>query len=91
MGARATFQGLVVMITPQALLEHVKAKPFQPLRMHMASGRTFDIRHPEMIKVLKSCALVFGTSEDGQEIPDDWETVSLTLIEFVSGLEPQVR
>jgi len=27
-----------------------KAQPFRPFRIRMNSGRTFDIRHPEMVR-----------------------------------------
>ena len=79
------------MMTPQAVLGHVKAEPFRPFRIHMASGRTFDVRHPEMIKVLKSYALVFKTDGGDPELPDEHESVSLMLTESVSHLEAPVR
>ncbi len=49
--------GSAIMMTPQTVLGYVKAEPFRPFRIHMASGKTFDVRHPEMIKVLKSNVL----------------------------------
>lgn len=77
------------MMTPQAVLGYVKAEPFRPFRIHLASGRTFDIRHPEMIKVLKSDVLVFKSNGDGPEMPDEWESLSLMLTESISHLEPR--
>jgi hypothetical protein len=77
------------MMTPQTILGYVKAEPFRPFRIHMASGRTFDVRHPEMIKVLKSCALVFNNVDAG--IPDEWVTVSLMLAESLSEIEVSVN
>ncbi len=79
------------MITYQGVLEYVKAEPFRPFRIRMASGRTFDIRHPEMIKVLRNYILVFKTSGDTQDIPDEFETVSLMLSESISHLENPVH
>jgi hypothetical protein len=75
------------MMTPQSVLGYVKAEPFRPFRLHMASGRTFDIRHPEMIKVLRSSVLVFKATGETPEIPEEWESVSLMLTESVSHLE----
>ena len=57
------------MITPQTVLEYVKAEPFRPFRIHLASGRTFDIRHPEMIKVLRSHILIFKAAGDTRNSP----------------------
>lgn len=79
------------MMTPQAVLGYVKAEPFRPFCLHTASGRTFEIRHPEMIKVLKSNVLVFKTTGETLEIPDEWESVSLMLTESVSHLETPAR
>jgi len=47
------------MLTPPQVLTFVKAQPFRPFRLHMASGVSFDIRHPEMVKVGKSFLLDF--------------------------------
>jgi hypothetical protein len=75
------------MMTPQTILGYVKAEPFRPFRIRLASGRTFDIRHPEMIKVLRSNVLVFKSTGGTPEIPDEWESVSLMLTESISHLE----
>ena len=39
------------MLTPLAVLDFVTAEPFRRFRLHIASGRTLEIGHPEMIKV----------------------------------------
>lgn len=78
-------------MTPQSVLGYVKAEPFRPFRLQIASGRTFDVRHPEMIKVLKSSILVFKADSETPEIPDEWESASLMLTESVSHLETPVR
>jgi hypothetical protein len=83
--------GATAMMTPQTVLTYVKAEPFRPFRLHTASGRTFDIRHPEMIKVLKSSVLVFKSSRQNSELPDEFESVSLMLTESVSHLETPAR
>lgn len=79
------------MLSPQTVLGYVKAEPFRPFRLHLASGRTFDVRHPEMIKVLKSSVLVFRTSGDAADLADEWESVSLMLTESISHLETAAR
>lgn len=76
------------MLTPQTVLEYVRAEPFRPFRLHMASGRTFKVRHPELIKVLKSNVLLFKASGESWDIPDEFHSVSLMLTESISHLEP---
>jgi hypothetical protein len=79
------------MMTTQTIRGYVKAEPFRAFRLQLVSGRTFDIRHPEMIKVLKSTILVFKAAGDAQDLSDEWETVSLMLIESISHLEAPVH
>jgi hypothetical protein len=79
------------MITSQRVLDYVKAEPFRPFRIHLASGRTFDIRHPEMIKVLKNYILIFRSTSATPDIPDEAETVSLMLTESISDIENPVH
>lgn len=75
------------MMSPQTVLDYVQARPFRPFRLHLASGRTFDVRHPEMIKVLRNHLIVFKNTEDQQDLPDAWESISLMLTESISQLE----
>jgi hypothetical protein len=78
---------MMVVISSQTILGYLKAEPFRPFRIHMASGRTFDIRHPEMVKTGKTNIVIFTYVSDQPEIYDKWDTVSLMLIENVSHLE----
>ena len=79
------------MMTKPTIQGYIKAEPFRPFRFHLVSGRTFDIRHPEMIKLLQSTVLVFKPNGDVLNLSDEWETVSLMLIESVSHLEASVH
>ena len=79
------------MITPQTLLGYVRAEPFRPFRLNLANGRTFDVRHPELIKVLRNSVLIFKVTGDPPDLPDEWETISLLLIESISHLEAPVH
>jgi hypothetical protein len=74
-------------MTPQELLNYLQAQPFRPFRIRMNSGRTFDVRHPEMIRVGKRDALSFTFVSDSPDIYDRWENVALLLIESLSSLE----
>ncbi len=53
----------------------------------MASGKTFDIRHPEMIRVAKNFLVVFSSATENPENVENWETVSVVLIEFISHID----
>ncbi len=78
------------MIAPAQLLTYIKAEPFRPFQFHVASGKTFDIRHPETVKVGKTFLLFFSLAEGETEVVDQWESVSLMLIESISHLDVAV-
>lgn len=75
------------MMTPTDVLGYLKAVPFKPFRINMASGQTFEVRHPEMLRVGRSSLILFTLVSDQPEIHDRWETISLMLIEHISLLD----
>jgi hypothetical protein len=79
------------VVTSSVIQSYVKAQPFRPFRLHMASGKTFDIRHPEMIKVGRIDVMIFTPAPDEAEVFDRFETTSLTLVQCVSHLDAPVE
>ncbi len=77
------------MMTPRMMVEFITAEPFRPIRIHMASGRTFDVGHPEMIKVGRSSITVYSKPDDDSQ-HERWQEVSLMLCESVEPLESKV-
>jgi hypothetical protein len=72
------------------VLNYVKAHPFRPFCIRMNSGRRFDIRHPEMIRVGRDFFILFTSVSDSPDVVDHWETASLLLVEAISHLDAQV-
>jgi hypothetical protein len=79
--------GAKSMMTPRNMMDFVAAEPFRPFRIHMASGRTFEIRHQEMIKVGRSSVTVYSRPEDDASQSERWQEVSLMLLESVEPME----
>jgi hypothetical protein len=76
------------MITYQKIGSYVTAEPFRPFRIQMASGRTFDIRHPEMVQVGRSTMTIFTfMSNEPEEAKERQVEVSLLLTESVEPLD----
>ncbi len=73
------------MIHPRVTLDFLTAEPFLPFRIHMASGVTFDVRHPEMVRVGRSSVTVHKHAHGDEQQPARWQEVSLMLME---SLEP---
>ena len=67
--------------------EYVAAEPFRPFRIRMASGQSFEIRHPEMILVGRTSVRVFTPLESDAEGVDRWQDVSLMLMETIEPLD----
>jgi hypothetical protein len=74
------------MLAPRVVLDFVTAEPFRPFRMYMASGRTFDVGHPEMVRVGRSSVTVYLRPEGESGTAERWQEVSLMLLESI---EPQ--
>ncbi len=65
---------------PETILTCLKAMPFQPFRIIMNSGRSYEVKHPEFLKLTRDTVLFFhAPSPEG--IFDRWEFLSLLLIE----------
>jgi hypothetical protein len=77
-------------MSPQEVLNYLHAQPFRPFRIRMNSGRTLEIRHPEMVRVGRRDLLIFSFVSDSPDVYDRWENVSLLLIESLSPLEASV-
>jgi hypothetical protein len=69
------------------LLTWTRASPFVPFRIRLNSGRTFDIRHPEMLRVGRSAVNVYTFAGEPADPFERMEMVSLVLIESVEPLE----
>jgi hypothetical protein len=68
----------------EQILEYVETTPFQPFRIVLNSGQSYEVRHPEMIRLGRRFALLFPDAK----IIDRWHTVSLTFVEHLEHIEP---
>ena len=75
------------MMTARKFWDYVSAEPFRPFRIKMASGQSFDIRHPEMILVGRTSVRVFEPSEPDSGKPDQWHDVSFLLMETIEPIQ----
>ncbi len=69
------------MMTLNKIVEYVGAEPFRPFRIKMASGDSYEIRHPEMILVGRSTVRVYQNGQD--EATPHWQDVSMLLMESI--------
>jgi hypothetical protein len=80
------------MMTPKEVLNHVTAEPFRPFRIHTASGRSFEIKHPEVVQVGKTVlTLAVPLTDDIPDAQGLWYKLSLMLIESIEPLDTPLR
>jgi len=71
---------------PQDILKYLQRTPFQPFRLCLSDGRSFEIRHPEMAMVGRS-AVIIGVPDPEEEEPI-YERSFDCAIMHIASLEP---
>lgn len=72
-------------MTLQTFRDLLKQQPFQPFRIVMSSGQSYDVRHPEAA-FLTQTNVVIGTEIADDGIPDEFKICSLLHISAVQPL-----
>jgi hypothetical protein len=71
---------------PEDVLHWLQATPFVPFRMTMNSGLTFEVRHPELIRLMRTSLIYFTPSLD-EGVFDRAQMFGLVLIERIERIE----
>jgi hypothetical protein len=69
------------MIRRDDILELQRARPFVPFRIHMSSGETYDVRHPEFVWASNSKLAV--TIEEKMRRGDPHDSAWLSMVHVV--------
>ena len=74
--------------TVQTFREMLARRPFQPVRITLSSGQSFEIRHPEMALLTRTDLLVgIEVAPDG--VPAQFKILSLLHVASIDPLAPQ--
>jgi hypothetical protein len=75
-------------MTVQTFREMLARRPFQPVKLTLSSGQSFEIRHPEMALLTRTTILI-GTdvAEDG--VPQEFKIISLPQVASMEPLTSQ--
>ena len=72
---------------PVQIREHMRIRPFRPIRIHISDGAAYEIRHPEMAYVTATQVMIaLRMAED--DLPDQvvfCDPVHITRIEPLNG------
>jgi hypothetical protein len=71
-------------MSPEGIRKLLRQQPFKPFRLVMSSGKTYEVRHPEMAWVLRNDILV------GVDITDDGMPAEFDICPLlhVASIEP---
>ena len=62
---------------PQDILQALDKRPFEPFRIQISDGSTYEVRHPELVMVGLG-SLVIGVPAQGQpRLYERYETIAL--------------
>ena len=76
------------MIRFKDIAKYIAAEPFRPFRITLTSGRTIDVRHPEMVEAGPASMTIHTFWSDNPEDAKEHEVkVSLLLTESIEPIE----
>lgn len=71
-------------MTVQTFKEMLARRPFQPMKLTLSSGQSYEIRHPEMAFLTRTSILI-GTDLAPDGVPAEFKIISLL---HVASMEP---
>jgi hypothetical protein len=71
-------------VTVQTFRQLLAQQPFKPFRLIMSSGKSYEVRHPEMAWLTRTSILV-GVDETDEGVPAEFRICSLL---HVTSIEP---
>ena len=71
----------------EEIRELLDAQPFRPFRIYMTDGKTYDIRHPELIVVFRTKVQICFPDDPVRRIFDHAEHCALLQIVRVEELQ----
>lgn len=75
-------------MTNEAFRKILKRQPFQPFRLVMSSGKSYDVRHPEMAWLLKNDVLV-GIDIEDEGLPAEFDICPLFHVATIEPILPE--
>lgn len=78
-------------MSPADVFQALRKRPFEPFRIEVSDGTTYEIRHPELVMVGMG-ALSIGIPATGASLPvyERLETVSIRHVVKLVPLAPSV-
>ncbi len=75
-------------MTLQTFKEMLTRQPFQPIRLTLSSGQSYEVRHPEMAMLTRT-SLLIGVDIAPDGVPAEFKIVSLLHVASVEPIRMQ--
>jgi len=70
------------------LLRMIRAQPFIPFRLHLVEGTIYEVRHPELVLIGMTSAVIAFPDIEHPGLYQSWEIVDLRHIVRLERIEP---
>lgn len=78
-------------VRPEDILEILRTQPFEPFRVYLTDGATYEIRHPDVAIVQRSKVTIAVPGPDGPDGPAErtvnCELIHITRTEILDGTD----
>lgn len=66
----------------------IRKQPFQPFRVHLSNGSSYDVRHPEMAALSRRTlyVLMYGETEDAPDRMIECDVLHVVALETIDGV-----
>ena len=75
-------------MTVQTFREMLARRPFQPVKLTLSSGQSYEIRHPEMALLTRTSILI-GVDLAPDGVPAEFKIISLLHVTSIEPLTSQ--
>ena len=75
-------------MTVQTFREMLGHRPFQPVKLTLSSGQSYEIRHPEMAMLTRT-SLLLGVDLAPDGVPAEFKIISLLHVTAIEPLTTQ--
>jgi len=74
-------------MTAREIVSELDTEPFRPFRLHMISGKTFDILGPNVAHPLRNSVLILRHPASGTRLAEGYDVIAYDNIERIELLE----
>ena len=85
-GGRLIFERKVWFVNHEELQTAARRQPFEPFRVILTTGATYDVRHPELIMVGRRSAIIGVTKQPDRTVYDRTIQVDLLHVVAIEGI-----